>query len=665
MIRQTLFSLFGPRLHIGVDTTGNHYEIDVYYDNMGFWFLYPKKGYSSFPSLLIAAAGLLCLSVQANALAQPLEQTLDQRNDNIFSDGQQKVMDGRPDIHTSSGSDPQKPIQDGSPPTHTLKNLLDALEVMQSAYFEVWQGTWPTSIDWTAAVMGTHVSATLSTLSTQLDGILNENKSATAGGCTSAEYQPFDAIAYENLISHYFQQLTTFYFGENAFSLRMQAYDDMLWVVLGWLENIKFQNLHSGLHYSSYSEVNGSLLSTWYGTQFRAPAAHRARLFYDLASQGWDTSLCGGGMVWSPYLTPYKNAITNELFISASISMYLYFPGDSIDSPLQTQPTSDAPVSKPHNPAHLNAAITAYSWLKDSNMTRANGLYGDGFHIRGWNGRTSPGSRKCDVFNSMAYTYNQGVVLSGLRGLWLATGNKIYLEDAHKLVENVIKATGWPDTSSQRWQGLGRGGVLEEACDSSSRCSQNGHTFKGIFFHHFAELCRPLSPSEEGYISTQPDKSNVHDRSNQRADYEWHQNKCHSYHSWVQHNAKAAFVTKDKDGKFGMWWGRHYPDNGAGSMMTSPLPDDAIDYSNEGPFADGDMHHPRLLRHLTYDDKYRSAPMKVGNPSTPVHIGNKASESESRIARDVNDRGRGRTVESQSGAVAVLRALFQWESTYK
>lgn len=30
---------------------------------------------------------------------------------------------------------------------------------------------------------------------------------------------------------------------------------------------------------------------------------------------------------------------------------------------------------------------------------------------------------------------------------------------------------------------------------------------------------------------------------------------------------------------------------------------------------------------------------------------------------DYNDRGRGRTVETQSGGIAVLRALYQWKTT--
>ncbi|EGE84508.1 glycosyl hydrolase [Blastomyces dermatitidis ATCC 18188] len=633
---------------------------------MGFWLRRPGNGLSSFSRIIIIVGYLLCLSLHHFALAQPLENTLDSHSDHLSSDGRQKLLNGRPNtvpLRGSGGSAPQKPIHDPIAPTDTLKKLLNALEVMQSSYFELWQGTWPSSIDWTAAVLATHVSATLSSLSINLDN-LDGDQLAAAGGST---------LAYENLINSYFLQLSTFYFGEDAFSLRMQAYDDMLWVVLDWLENIKFQNIHSTLYYSSSisSVSNDSLRSSWYGTQFRKPAAHRARLFYDLASQGWDTSLCDGGMVWSPYLEPYKNAITNELFISASIGMYLYFPGDDIDSPLLSESTTDDMISEPHNPSHLKAAITAYEWLKNSNMTRENGLYADGFHIQGWRDKSNPGTGKCDVLDPMVYTYNQGVLLSGLRGLWLATGAKSYLEDGHELVRNVIKATGWPNTSSQKWQGLGRAGVLEEACDSSGSCSQNGHTFKGILFHHLAEFCRPLTNDEEQYLSSSIRKRTTAKMiKSQRGDYEWHQEKCDSYYYWVAHNANASYVTKDEDGKFGMWWGKPYPHTDLHPTQISPLPDGAVDYINEGPFAgvrDDDESHQRLPKGADteiYFGRYGKLPFlkKKRNEGTSRSY---RRERDPAVLKDVNDRGRGRTVETQSGAVAVLRALFQWEMARK
>ncbi|PWY73776.1 glycosyl hydrolase [Aspergillus sclerotioniger CBS 115572] len=543
----------------------------------------------------------------------------------------------------------------------TYEDLLDALNVMQDSYFELWQGTWPTSIDWTAAVLGTQVSATLSSLSSTAGDVLPDSLSPDAGRdlkqpALIKEY----ASGFENLINHYFDQTSAFYYGEDSFAVRNQAFDDMLWVVLGWLENIKFQVLHTDLHYDDPSSPNGTAKLRWHGTQFQSPAAHRARVFYGLASGGWDVSLCGGGMIWSPYLTPYKNAITNELYISASVGMYLYFPGDGINSPFMETAVDDENWSDgyPHDPAHLQAAIEGYSWLNASNMTGADGLYADGFHINGWKSADDPGTGKCDVLNTMVYTYNQGVILSGLRGLWLATAVQQYLSDGHRLVNNVMLATGWPGKNSQQWAGLGRGGVLEDACDSSGDCSQNGQTFKGIFFHHLAEFCRDIRPQELRFLAS----------ANRTADgedgweyvYEWHQARCRAYRPWIEHNANAALLTKNDDGKIGTWWGNNT------ATAVSPLPQGAIDYQNYGAQAEGSEPLMGLLRSRGSKNPSDEA-MGPGSQRKPQRGGAASKWSgftgSDDEAKDPNDRGRGRTVETQSGGVAVLRALYQWKTT--
>jgi hypothetical protein len=502
-----------------------------------------------------------------------------------------------------------------SSPLETQQHLLSALRAMQDEYFVLWMGTWPTSIDWTAAVLGTHVAATLSSFTSSARGL----------GANQSQGASFAAL--ENTVNYFFSHTATFYFGENAFSLRNQAYDDMLWVVLNWLENVKFQDLHSDLHYFSGNSSNKTSGEEWYGTQFRNSAAHRARIFWELASAGWDKTLCNGGMIWNPTLIPYKNAITNELYISASIAMYLYFPGDPIDAPFVVNSAGSAPRKQnPHNATHLKAAIDAYVWLKKSNMTGMYGLYADGFHISGWQSSSNPGSRKCDVLNKMVYSYNQGVILSGLRGLWLATGSQGYLDDGHELISKILRATGWPQTSN-KWAGLGRGGVMEDTCDSHATCSQDGQTFKGIFFHHLTEFCWPLRPQEESFLAGKKAPDVVGDWNEV---YSRHLSTCRSYGPWIEHNARAALITRDDKGKFGMWWGLPFnrPHAEHEIVNSSTLPDGAVDYINDENTVD----------------------VGVSGPGVP---------------RDFNDRGRGRTVETQSGGVAVLRALLQWQTSYE
>ncbi|KAL9081251.1 MAG: hypothetical protein Q9157_000226 [Trypethelium eluteriae] len=508
-----------------------------------------------------------------------------------------------------------------------LEDLHGALETLQSRFFEVWLGTWPDAIDWTAAVIGTHISDGLSSLTKSLEYLLPFDG-------TSAEENPIArAQAVENEINKYFSQSVAYYFGEDAFAIRTQAYDDMLWVVLGWLESVKFINFHVNKHYPRILHSTTLKQSPWYGHQFQPSFAHRARVFYELASKGWDTTLCGGGMVWNPNLGPYKNAITNELFIAAAIGMYLYFPGDPNDSPFLDGVRTRSIPRKRHDDRFLAAAINAYGWLRNANMTNTQGLYVDGFHIKGWGKNGSIGTGECDVRNEMVYTYNQGVILSGLRGLWEGTGNTSYLTDGHRLVRNVIAATGWSATNGKRtrsWSGLGRDGVLEDYCDSRGDCSQDSQGFKGIFFHHLTLFCEPL-PSEatmpgRTYPAT-PEERFLHAQS------------CREYVPWVAHNANAALKTRNDDGLFGMWWGYHTVETTSDSSFEIPsLPNYAEDYRNTAKVPlDG-----------FYGEHDSSIRKKEDHDWANANI------------QDVNDRGRGRTVETQGSGVAVVRALWEF-----
>lgn len=488
-----------------------------------------------------------------------------------------------------------------------LQDVLEALESMQETYFDNFAGTWADAIDWTAAVTGNHISAALT-------GIIDGLNLSFEKGCS-------DALRWENIVNKYFTQTAFFYFGENALGLRNQAFDDMLWVVLGWLESIKFGDMYARRHASGREFES----SAWHGLQLRPLAAHRARIFYELASRGWDESLCSGGMVWNPSLTPYKNAITNELFAAASISMYLHFPGDNNSAPFFD--AKDERFCEPHNPVYLENAMKAYKWLKESNMRNERGLYQDGFHITGWrryrNGTVDPGTGQCDELDAMVYTYNQGVLLTANRGLWLATGASSYLEDGHELITSVIEATGWP-SQNKVWKGLGRGGVLEEFCDHGLYCSQDGQTFKGIFFLHMTEFCRPLRPSEKDLFAKFT-SSGFDEEA-----YKFHLARCASYRPWVDHNAEAALVTKNEDGLFGMWWGVPYKTRDIAEWESladqQELPEGAVDHLNPIPH----------FRPSFYDHDH-----------------------------DLNDRGRGRTVETQGGALAVFRARWHWQAFYR
>lgn len=563
---------------------------------------------------------------------------------------------------------------------------------MQDVYFQRWVGTWPQGIDWTRAVMGTHVAAALRTISDDFE-LAGRHSEILAYGARRVDP-----------ISGYFADLIASYFGQDAFAIRNQAYDDMLWVVLGWLEAIQFVDGHSTL-------MGGAGLGetfedeSWYGNDWIPAFAHRSRVFWELASKGWDTKLCGGGMIWNPRLAPYKNAITNQLFISASIGMYLHFPGDQNTSPFDNDSHSNATEAAPghmtiewdaHDPIFWRAAQAAHDWLSTSNMTNSQGLYADGFHI---SGHTDGGNNtKCDQRDEMVYTYNQGVILSGLLGLFRTTGRESYLHEGHALIENVIRATGW-DLDRNRpvedigrllpgqlppWRGLGRAGVLEDACDVSGRCSQDAQTFKGIWMHHFAAFCGAGaaalgSADYYHYYHHHPPSGATAgglDEDEMKRVAAWHVSRCKAYLGWLRHNAEAALGTRDGRGRFGMWWTagllRGVGVGAAADMYLPPeaLPpagDGIVDYRNFGVPSDEVWAGAGAEEKPTVDYDYGSRdggqrPLVAAAVKRDAEApGRRRDEAGAANLdpRDPNCRGRGRTVETQGGGLAVLRALWE------
>ncbi|GAP84384.2 putative glycosyl hydrolase [Rosellinia necatrix] len=606
----------------------------------------------------------------------------------VFFTTQRKECDPIPpagflpaEVELASKTEPPQ-IADNS----VFADLLSALNVTQSGFFAPWLGTWPDAISWTAAVIGTHISAVTRSISEDLI-FLNSKDNVT------------DCRRASNLVDNYFTQAIAFYFGQDALAIANEAYDDILWVVLGWLEAIQFVNTHSDLHYAlsspDLSQATPGITDRLFNSCTRIPDqpyhgniwipafSRRARVFWDIASYGWDTKLCDGGMVWNPRLLPYKNAITNELYIAASISMYLYFPGggDNEKSPFHNRTDRFNPeVPDPHVPSgprdakYLKAAVDGYRWLRNANMTNDAGLFVDGFHISGYLDESNNNTR-CDSRDESVFSYNQGVILTGQRGLWEATGAASYLADGHRLVQSVIRATGYDLAASRpmddilairagvlpRWHGLGRLGVMEEHVDASGTASQDVQTFKGIFFHHLAAFCVALeAPAPETGLR-------VSSRAAFAATREAHASACRAYGGWLGHNVHAAMGTLDAEGRFGQWWtagllvgdwmgpwptlktdGIHRRPDAAGYNGGGGYGDDEEEYgvpitADDATPREGHAGHGRLLG---YGDT-RQAPLMAKGRQRQA------------IVEDPNNRGRGRTVETQSGGLGLLRAYWK------
>ncbi|KAJ3756735.1 glycoside hydrolase family 76 protein [Lentinula raphanica] len=165
-----------------------------------------------------------------------------------------------------------------------------------------------------------------------------------------------------------------------------------------------------------------------------------AATVYDLIASNWDDT-CGGGVWWTVDHT-YKNAITNELFLTLSAQGYLRFKNDT----------------------YLENAKKAWAWIESSGMHNSQGLYNDGLVFG-----------TCVNNGETTWTYNQGVILSGLGALYAATSNETLIHEA----EITIDATILNLTSN---------GVLKESCDDvkpeGTPCDSDQQIFKGIWLKH-------------------------------------------------------------------------------------------------------------------------------------------------------------------------------------
>lgn len=164
----------------------------------------------------------------------------------------------------------------------------------------------------------------------------------------------------------------------------------------------------------------------------------------------WNTTC--GGMNWYVW-NPYVNAITNQLFLTASMRLATLVPG----SP---------PVS---NYTYEGWAATEWAFLNGSAMWQAaTGLYQDGLS-----------EANCSVVAPGAayWTYNQGVLLWGAAALANATATPALTNFAASVASAAVSYFG-----AQSPDGL----VLRElSCGSGGLCSGlDGQQFKGVFVRH-------------------------------------------------------------------------------------------------------------------------------------------------------------------------------------
>ncbi|KAG6837699.1 hypothetical protein H0H93_003501 [Arthromyces matolae] len=144
---------------------------------------------------------------------------------------------------------------------------------------------------------------------------------------------------------------------------------------------------------------------------------------------------------WSTAHT-YKNAITNELFLLLSAEAHIRFGGQT----------------------YLDNAQKTWAWLSGSGMRNSQGLWNDGLNFD-----------NCQNNGQTTWTYNQGVIASGLASLYASTGDSSLLTQAELTLDATITH-------------LSTNNILKESCDNAvgggSVCNQDQQIFKGIWTKH-------------------------------------------------------------------------------------------------------------------------------------------------------------------------------------
>ncbi|KAI1102275.1 glycoside hydrolase family 76 protein [Jackrogersella minutella] len=158
-------------------------------------------------------------------------------------------------------------------------------------------------------------------------------------------------------------------------------------------------------------------------------------------------STCGG-IFWSK-VTPYTNAIANELYLSVAASL-----------------ANRIPSRKAY---FLDTAQAQWNWFKNSGLINKDNLINDGL------------TDDCKNNGMQTWTYNQGVILGGLVELHQATGDQSLLTEAQTIAASAI-------------QHLTKDGILYEGCEPN--CGSDGSQFKGVFMRnlHYLQKAAPMDP---------------------------------------------------------------------------------------------------------------------------------------------------------------------------
>ena len=166
-------------------------------------------------------------------------------------------------------------------------------------------------------------------------------------------------------------------------------------------------------------------------------------IFKDITT-GWSDT---GGLYWKKELE-FKGSISNGLALTLATRLHL------------------AGTKEVNGKTALRWAISIWDWMIKSKLINSNGNMQDGIRFK--NGKES--------ITKNVWTYNQGVVLTGLVNLNKITGEKHYIKSAHDLAKATVKNMTNSDLV-----------LVEKRCEPD-KCRPDSKQFKGVFMRHLMFL---------------------------------------------------------------------------------------------------------------------------------------------------------------------------------
>ena len=174
---------------------------------------------------------------------------------------------------------------------------------------------------------------------------------------------------------------------------------------------------------------------------------HAARTIFANLLTGWD-DVCGGGVWWNTDRS-YKNAVTNELFLTLAARLQQRCPGTG---------------------EYLHWALREWEWFCARGLIGASGLVNDGLN------------ESCANNAGPTWTYNQGVLLGGLAALHEITGDASYLRQGEAIADAALRSLTTPAADARH------GILLEPREHSTARSDRDRPQFKGIFVRNLFDF---------------------------------------------------------------------------------------------------------------------------------------------------------------------------------